>query len=317
MATKFTPISTAQPQQSGEIDNLISAIQSMRQMRKQMKKDEWDKQVQAYRQLEMARTQSGWAKEDEAERSAAEFQGRITNMLANPQPQGGHTMADVQMLATQGKMTDEQYGMLMQTATDYVPESDKRIAFASRLGEITDIPMLEKAIKETGIYPNDAYRMMNEHQQLNKPTGGKGGGGSGGGKGEGGSAMSADLIYSQAQDMNKVLQMRSKAGYVINGVAVKAKGKSETPAISIKDADGYEWQLTNKGVYVWANGRWQKANKSGKEYKSTKGRNLVLPEGYARALEDGYSIYQESMIGGKGKSVIEPGQAVNSLIGDY
>ena len=311
MATRFTPITSGQPQQSGEIDNLISAIQSIRQMRKQMKDEEWKNYTMNWIKRQNERTAMMQGREDELDT-------KVSMLSQNP-----HTSADVVPLF--GQVPNPTYQALLESSTD-VTEKQKQgsAATISMIGEVEKNPWIatselmtkadqsgadiDKVLKVQQTIQGDLRQL----QLLNKTTGGGGKDGEGTGEGK-----SPDLIYAQAQDMNKILQMRSKGGYVINGVTVKAKQGGDAPAIAIKDADGYEWQLTNKGVFVWHSGAWNKANKSGKGYKSTKGKNLELPEGYARALEEGYKIYQDSKIGATGKSVVPPGQAVDSLIGDY
>jgi hypothetical protein len=317
MATRFTPITSGAPQGGGEIDNLISAIQSIRQMRKQMKEDEWQAKLRAYQEIQQKRTLLEQGKADDAERSAAEYQGRINSMLTNPQPQGGFSLADVDLLATQGKMSKEQYSMLRERASDYVPDSQRLVNFSMMIPNITDEATFASAVQQTGVDFGEAMRLWNESKE------GKGSAGNGEPqpKPEPKPKPEPDLLQSQAVAVNTLDKMKT-TGLVIDGVKVKAKPggtkKSfETPAVEIKDADGYTWQQTNTGTYVWLDGKWKKAEKDGKKYKSTKGRNLTLSETYSKIIDKGYEELQKAMIEGKGKKAMNSGNIVGDIIGDY
>lgn len=295
MPTKFTPITNGAPQSGGEIDNLISAIQSMRQMRKQMKDEEWKNYTMNWTKQQHQRTLMEQGKADEADRLSAEYQNRITNMLANPQPQGGYKMADVDMLSTQGKMSKEQYSMLRERASDYVPDADKRIAFSLMVKDIKDVPMLEKAIKETGIDPNDGYRMWNEHQQMLNA-----------GKGEPKPKPEPKITVGEAEGKNWKEQYRGAGRTQPNGISVRAYGTDDSPTMVVFRPDGLQIEKKrDKYVAVYReNGKRIEVVLTVKDNNlvgSIPGKNKIKPE-IKDALDKAYAEWETKNIDAKGKS---------------
>jgi hypothetical protein len=315
MATRFTPITSGAPQGGGEIDNLISAIQSIRQMRKQMKEDEWQKYLREYKLKQ--------DKQADADRAESDSINSTVDML-NKTP---HTSDLVKPLF--GKINSSIYNSLMESSTDVV-ESNKQ-KDASTLGLLKEIEgnpwmatsdLMSKA-SEVGADTDRLLKLqqniqsdLRQQQMLNKTTNPEPKP-----KPEPKPRPEPDLLQSQGVAVNTLDKMKT-TGLVIDGVNVKAKPggtkKSfETPAVEIKDADGYTWQQTNTGTYVWLDGKWKKAEKDGKKYKSTKGRNLTLSETYSKIIDKGYEELQKAMIEGKGKKAMNSGNIVGDIIGDY
>jgi hypothetical protein len=299
MATRFTPITSGAPQGGGEIDNLISAIQSIRQMRKQMKEDEWQAKLRAYQEIQQKRTLLEQGKADDAERSAAEYQGRINSMLTNPQPQGGFSLADVDLLATQGKMSKEQYSMLRERASDYVPDSQRLVNFSMMIPNITDEATFASAVQQTGVDFGEAMRLWNESKE------GKGSAGNGEPQPKPEPKPKA-VTVGEAEGKNWKEQYRGAGRTQPNGISVKAYGTDDSPTMVVFRSDGLQIEKKrDKYVAVYReNGKRIEVVLTvdgDKLVGHLPGKNKIKPE-IKDALDKAYAEWETKNIDAKGKS---------------